>query len=120
MALGAVLAELSAMNVGVTIGAVLANVGEYRLGVAPRAGNFFMHAAKRVTRGVVVEFGNGTNGDPAGVGVAIFTGNVEWAVRTSARLSLGGGGQGNGQRKDREREPPDNLDYSGNDCPLTV
>ena len=96
MALGAVLAELSAMNVGVTIGAVLANVGEYRFGVAARAGYFFVHAAKRVTRGVVVEFWNGPNGDPTGVGVAIFTGNVEWAVRTSARLSLGSDGQDNG------------------------
>ena len=96
MALGAVLAELSAMNVGVTIGAVLANVGENRLGMASRAGYFFVHAAKRVARGVVVEFGNGANGDPAGVGVAIFTGNIERPMRTSARLSLGGGRQDNG------------------------
>ena len=96
VALGAVLAELSAMNVGVTIGAVLANIGEYRLGVAPRAGNFFMHAAKRVSRGVMVEFWYGANGDPTGVGVAIFAGTREWAVRTSARLSLGSGGQDNG------------------------
>jgi len=96
MALGAVLAELSAMNVGVTIGAVLANVGKNRFCVASRAGNFFVHAAKRVTRGVVVEFGNGANGGPAGVRVAIFAGNVERAVRTSARLSLGGCGHDNG------------------------
>ena len=90
MALGAVRAELSAVNVGVTIGAVLANVGENRLGVASRAGYFFVHAAKRVARGVVVEFGNGANGGPAGVRVAIFAGNVEGTVRTSARLPLGG------------------------------
>ena len=96
MALGAVLAELSAVNVGVTIGAVLANVGKNRLGVASRAGYFFVHAAKRVTRGVVVEFWYGANGNPAGVGVAIFTGNVERPVRTSARLSLGGCGHNNG------------------------
>ena len=96
MALGAILAELSAVNVGVTIGAVLANVGKNRLGVASRAGYFFVHAAKRITRGIVVEFRNGANGDPAGVGVAIFTGNVEWTMRTSARLSLGGCGHNNG------------------------
>ena len=95
MALGAVLAELSAMNVGVTIGAVLANVGKNRFYVASRAGYFFVHAAKRVTRGVVAEFGNGANGDPAGIGVAIFTGNVEWTMRTSARLSLGDCGHDN-------------------------
>jgi hypothetical protein len=96
MALGTILAELSAVNVGVTIGAVLANVGKNRFYVASCAGYFFMHAAKRVARGVVVEFRNGANGGPACVRVAIFAGNVERAVRTSARLSLGGCGHNNG------------------------
>jgi hypothetical protein len=96
MALGAILAELSAVNVGVTIGAVLANVGEYRLGVASRAGYFFVHAAQRVPRGIVVEFWNGANGDPACVGVAIFAGNGEGTMRTSARLPLGGCRHDNG------------------------
>ena len=90
MALRAVRSELGAMNVGVTIGAILANVGEHRLGVASGAGHFFVHAAKRVPRGVVIEFGDGANGSPAGVGVAIFAGNVQGTVRTSARLPLGG------------------------------
>jgi hypothetical protein len=76
MALSAVRAKLSAMNVGVTIGAILANVREHRLGVASRAGHFFVHAAKRVPRGVVIEFGNSANGCPACVGVAIFAGNI--------------------------------------------
>jgi hypothetical protein len=96
MALGAILAELGTVNVSVTIGAVLANVGKNRFYVASRAGYFFVHAAKRVPRGVVVEFWNGTYGGPAGVGMAIFAGNVEWTVRTSARLPLGGCGQDNG------------------------
>ena len=95
MALGAILAELSAVNVGVTIGAVLPNVGKNWFCMASRAGNFFVHATQRVARGVVVEFWNGTNGDPAGVRVAIFTGDVKWTVRTSARLPLGGCGQDN-------------------------
>jgi len=89
MALGAVRAELSAMDVRVAIGAVLAHVGENRLGVASGAGHFFVHAAKRVARAVMVEFRNGANRGPTGVGVAIFTGNVEGTVRTSARLPLG-------------------------------
>jgi hypothetical protein len=76
VALRAVRAELSAVNVGVTIGAILANVRENRLGMAPRTGHFFVHAAKRVPRGVVIEFGNGANGSPASVGVAIFAGNI--------------------------------------------
>ena len=96
MALGAVLAELGAVNVGVTIGAVLANVGENRFCVTSRAGYFFVHASKRVARGVVVEFGNGANGSPARIRVTIFTRNSEWTVRTPAGLSLGGCGHDNG------------------------
>ena len=96
MALGAVLAKLSAVNVGVTIGAILANVRENRLGVTPRAGHFFVHAAKRIPRGVMIEFGNGANGSPACVRVAIFAGNVEGTVRTPARLSLGDCGHDHG------------------------
>ena len=101
VALRAVRAELSAVNVGVAIGAVLANIGENRLGVASRAGYFFVHAAKRVPRGVVVEFGNGANGGPAGVRVAIFAGNVEGTVRTPARLPLGGCRAGSRQAQER-------------------
>ena len=76
VALRAVRAELRAVYVGVTIGAILADVREHRPGVASRAGYFFVHAAKRVPRGVVIEFGNGANGSPARVGVAIFAGNI--------------------------------------------
>jgi len=89
VALGAVRAELSAVNVGVAIGAVLTNIGENWFGMASGAGYLFMHAAKRVPRGVVVEFGNGANGGPACVRVAIFAGSGEGAVRTPARLPLG-------------------------------
>jgi len=67
---------LRAVYVGVTIGAILANVREHRPGVTSRAGYFFVHASKRVPRGVVIEFGNGANGSPARVGVAIFAGNI--------------------------------------------
>ena len=91
VALGAVGTELRAVNVSVAIGAVLANASENRLGVASRAGYFFVHAAKRVSRGVMVELRNGADGGPAGGRVAIFARNVQWTVRTSAWLSLSGG-----------------------------
>jgi hypothetical protein len=90
MALRAVCAELSTVNVSMAIGAVLPNVGKNRFGVASRAGNFFVHAAKGVLRRVVVEFGYGANGGPACVRVAIFAGNVERTMRTPARLPLRG------------------------------
>lgn len=94
VALRAVRAELSAVYVGVTIGAILANVRENRLGVTARAGYFFVHAAKRIPRGVVIEFGDGANGNPACVRVAVFARYVEGTVRTPARLSLGDRGHG--------------------------
>ena len=91
VALRAVGAQLSAMDVGVAIGALLSNVGENRLGVASGARHLLMHAAERVARRVVVEFGNCANGGPTCVRVAIFAGSREGTVRTSARLSLGTG-----------------------------
>jgi len=96
VALGAVLAELCAVNIRVAIGAVLAHVGEHRPRVASRAGYFFVHPAQRVARRVMVEFGNGANGNPAGARVAILARNGEGTVRTSARLSLSDCGHDNG------------------------
>lgn len=88
MTLRAVRPELGAVNVRVAIRAVLAHIGENGFGVATGAGNFFVHAAKRVARRVMVEFGDGSNRSPAGVRVAIFAGNVEGTVRTPAGLPL--------------------------------
>ena len=65
MAFGAVGAKLPTVNIGVAIGAVLANVRENGLCVASRAGYFFVHAAEWIARGVVIEFGNGADGGPA-------------------------------------------------------
>ncbi len=116
VALGAVGAELAAVNVSVTIGAILSNVSENRSGVASRASDLFVHATKRVPRGVVIELGNGANGGPACVCVAIFTGKSEGTMRTSARLPLGDCGDNHSQGKHRWHEPPDNLEPSGNNC----
>lgn len=120
MALRAVRAELSAVNVGVTIGAIFSNIRENRLGMASRAGYFFVHAAKRVPRGVVVEFGNGANGNPACAGVAIFAGYVQGTVRTPTRLPLGIHRPCARKHKNKEREPTADLCNARNDCPLTL
>jgi hypothetical protein len=58
VALRAVRTHLAAVNIGVAIGAVLANIGEHRFYVALRALHLFVHAAQRVFRFVVVEFGD--------------------------------------------------------------
>ena len=117
MALGAVLAELCAVNVSVAIRAVLSNVGENRLGVTTGAGYFFMHAAKRIARGVVIEFRNGANGGPACARVAIFTGDVQRTVRTSAGLPLRVCRAEGSQNQKSENETPTDLERSVNDCP---
>ena len=75
VALGAIGAELAAMDIGVAVRAVLADVREDRPEVALRAVEFFVHAAKGITRGVVAEFRNGANRGPARVRVTILAGN---------------------------------------------
>ena len=117
MALGAVLAELSAMNVGVTIGAVLANVGEYRFGVAARAGYFFVHATKRVTRGVVVEFWDRANRGPARARVTVFAGYRKGSMRTPAGLLLCIRRADENNCQQKERDPRADLERSENHCP---
>jgi len=120
MALRAIGAELSAVNIGVTVGTVFSDVGEHRLGVASCAGYFFVHAAKRVPRGVMVEFGNRADGSPACVGVAIFAGNVEGTVRTPPRLPLGIHRAAERERENKQYEPTTDLDDARNNCPLTL
>ena len=66
VALRAIGTHLAAVNVRVAIGAIFSNVGEDRFGVALHALHFFVHAAEQVVGLVVIEFGDGSNGAPAG------------------------------------------------------
>ena len=77
VALGAVGSVLAAVNVGVTISAVFADVGENRFYVAAYAGNFFVHAAQRIPGPVVIEFRVRLDRAPRGHSVAIFARDVE-------------------------------------------
>ena len=88
VALGAIRAEFSAVDVRVTIGAIPAHVSENGLGVALRASHFFVHATQWIVGFVVVKFGDGPDGLPAGGGVAVFAGNIQGSVRTSGSLPL--------------------------------
>ena len=89
VALGAIGAHLAAMDIRVTVGAILADVGKNRLHVALSAFDFFMHAAQGIFRFIVIELGNGANGAPAGGGVAVFAGNVDRAMGIARGLILG-------------------------------
>lgn len=82
MAALAIRAHLAAVQVGMTVGAVLAHVGEHGLDVALGAGDFLVQAAEGIASGVVIEFGDSANGSPTRVRMAIFTRNSERAVRT--------------------------------------
>jgi len=120
MALRAVRAELTAVNIGVAIGAVFSDVREDGLGVTTRAGNFFVHAAQWVPRGVMIEFRNRANRSPTRVAVTVFAGNIEGTVRTSARLPLGVHRTRASEGKDQEHEETTDLGNARNSRPLTL
>lgn len=88
VALRAVRTELPAVNIRMAIRAVLADVREDRLYVALGAFHLFVHASKRVTRLVVIEFRDRSNRPPARRGMAVFAGNREGTVRASRSLPL--------------------------------
>ena len=91
VALRAVRPELAAMDVCVAIGAIFADIGENGFCVAESAGHFFMHASEWVCGFIVIEFRYGTNGPPAGCGVAIFAGNGKRAMGIASGLILRSG-----------------------------
>ena len=94
VALRAIRAKFSAVNIRVAIRAILANIGEYRLDVALRAAHIFVHAAQRIIGAVVIEFRNRSNGAPTGSDMTIFTRDCERTVRTSRTFFLGVGWRG--------------------------
>jgi hypothetical protein len=83
MALVAGRAKLPFVDIGVTISAFLTYVGKNWTGMALSAGHPLVHAAQRKSRLTMVEFRNGADRFPAAHGVAILTGNTEWAMRTA-------------------------------------
>jgi hypothetical protein len=76
------------MNVGVAVRAIFPDIREDRLDVALRAGNILVHAAKGISRGVVIELRNGANRNPACICVAVLARNRKRAVRAPCGLLL--------------------------------
>ncbi len=89
--LGAIGAHLAAVNIGVAIRAILADICKDRLDVALGARNFLVHAAQRIFRLVVIELGNSADGAPTSGGVTVFTRDAQRAVRIPGGLVLGRG-----------------------------
>lgn len=77
----AIRAHLSAMNVRMAIGALRSYIGKDRFGMALRAGHSCVHAAQRVFRLVVIEFGDRADRLPSSLRVAVLAGNGEGTVR---------------------------------------
>ena len=121
VALRAVRAHLAAMDVCVAISAVLAYVCEYRFHVALGALHFFVHAAQRIVRLVVIEFGHRADRAPAGRCVAVFARYVQGPVgiplgfllsvtRSGRRWCGTVGHDGRGRARDRQQSPERGLE----------
>ena len=88
VAVRAVGAHLSLVDVGVAVLAILPHVGEDRLHMALRALHFFVHAAQRIPCFVVIKFRDGADGAPASRGVAVLARDRKRTVRTARRSAL--------------------------------
>ena len=101
--LGAIRTHLAAMNIGVAIRAIFADIAEYRLDMALRAFHIFVHAAERIAGFVVVELGHSANGTPGCGTVAVFAWEGERAVRATSGLLLLIAGGACGMSRDSRR-----------------
>src|SRR5262249_33431058 len=79
----AVRSQLPAMNIGMTIRAASAGVGENRFSVALGTTHTFVKPAQRIFRLVVIELGKSADRFPTQRGVAVLAGNREVAVRAA-------------------------------------
>jgi hypothetical protein len=86
--LRAIRTHFAAMNVGVTIGTILANIRENGLDVAGNTLHVFVHATERVIGFIVIEFRYRPDGTPTGRGMTVLTGDVERTVRIAGSLFL--------------------------------
>jgi len=74
--------HLPAVNIRVAVGAILSHVGEDWLYVALNARHFFVHAAQRIVRLVVIKLRHRADRAPARRRVTVFARNRQRPVRT--------------------------------------
>lgn len=118
--LRAIRPHLPLVNIGVTILALLADISKDRLNVALCALHFFVHAAQRILRLVVIEFWNCSDGAPAHSGVAVLTRNRERPVRTACSLPLRVRCSSARGRRGKKSQPACDLNPSKRNCPLNL
>ena len=90
MALLALRAELTPVDIRVAIGALRAHVGKHKAGVAQAAFHFLVQAAEREAGLVVVEFRDVANRLPACEGVAVLALLTQITVRAARGAALRG------------------------------
>ena len=106
VALLAVGAELTLVNVGMAVLAALADAGEYRLHVTLYAGHRGVHAGQRIFRLIVIELRKSADRFPGACRVAVLAGNIQVSVRAvRAECVLRPGAQRHSRRqKETDRE----------------
>lgn len=105
VALLTIRAHLPAVEVGMAIGALPANIAEHKAGVTLTTGNALVHSTQRVFRLIMVEFRTASDRLPRRVGMAAFARLVQvamWTLHLRMRLSLLCRQQGQ-QRQGRDR-----------------
>ncbi len=76
VALFAIRAELALVNIGMAILASLPDVRKHGLHVTLRTRHGLVHAAQRIFRLIVIEFGDGANRLPCAGGMTVLARNV--------------------------------------------
>ena len=96
-------AELSAMNIGVAVGAFVTDLRKHGIRVALCARNALVHAAEREVGSTVIELRQITYRLPCAERVAVLTGDLQRPVRTSSGIGRGPLGLRSGGRRIRSR-----------------
>ncbi len=103
-------AELPLVDIGMAIGALVTYIREYGFDVALGTGDSLMQPTQRVPGLIVVKFRRVSDRLPSLEGMAILTGDIEGAVRTTGvgvglRLPCRKRGEGKKQAPDQHAEP---------------
>lgn len=118
--LRAIRTKFAPVNIRMAVRAILSDIGENWLCMTLGAFHLFVHAAQRVTRFVVIEFGNGSNGPPTRGGVAVFARNRQGTMRAPGGLPLREGRRNNAREHEEQHERARELMAPERNYPLTL
>jgi len=111
VALCTISSKLALMNVGMAVGASLTHVGKNRLDVTLGASHVLVHAAKRISRLIMIKLRDIADRFPATKGVAILARDIQRAMR-AARTGRGLPLRGSGNCGSEQQQRHDQIDQS--------